>query len=207
MPFVTFEGIEGSGKSTQARRLAAEVGQRLLLTHEPGATNLGQAIRAWLLDRSRTPVAPWTELLLFCADRAQHVDEVIRPALAHGQIVIADRFSDSTLAYQGYGRGLDLKTVRSLCQAAEQGLRPQLTLLFDLPVTTGLARAGRRGQADRMEAESIEFHERVRQGFLDLARQEADRFVVLDALASADEIAMRVREILSQRGWSGHGLR
>jgi len=199
MPFVTIEGIEGCGKSTQAQRLAEWLGLRALLTVEPGGTALGRAIREMLLANGGH-VTPVAELLLFFADRAQHVAEVIRPALADGRVVISDRFTDSTLAYQGYGRGLSSALIRSLSAHATGSLVPDLTLLIDVPVDVGLARARRRSAADRIEAEQREFHERVRQGYLALAQQEPARWVVVDGGGGEAEVAQRVQEAAIAHG-------
>jgi dTMP kinase len=194
--FVTFEGIEGSGKSTHARRLAAhlrDAGHRVTETREPGGTPAGVAIRRLLLGPEAVPLTPIAELLLYCADRSQHVSDVIRPALAAGQVVICDRFSASTLAYQGYGRGLDLDAVRSLDARARDGLAPGVVFLLDCPVPDGLARArGRGATADRFERETVAFHERVRAGFQALAAADPERFVVLDGTASIDAVQSRI---------------
>ncbi len=194
--FVTFEGIEGSGKSTHLRHLGTHLrglGRGVLETREPGGTAAGAAVRRLLLDSDAVPLSPLAELFLYCADRTQHVDEVIRPALAAGQVVLCDRFSDSTIAYQGYGRGLDLEALRALDARARGGLRPSLTLLLDCPVDEGLRRArGRSGPGDRFERETVAFHERVRAGFLALAAAEPDRFCVLDATEPVDRVRARV---------------
>ena len=183
--FVTFEGVEGSGKSTQLRRVAAHLragGHAVVETREPGGTPAGTAIRRLLLGPEAIPLEPLAELHLYCADRAQHVAEVIRPALAARRIVLCDRFSDSTLAYQGWGRGLDVPTIRTLDALARAGLAPALTVLLDLPVVEGLARARGRGAAsDRFEAAPLAFHERVRAGFQTLAAEAPTRFLVVDA--------------------------
>jgi dTMP kinase len=199
MPFITFEGIEGSGKSTQARRLAEAIGADAVLTFEPGATTLGGKIRALLLERTSV-VMTEAELLLFLADRAQHVGEVIGPALLAGKTVICDRFADSTLAYQGYGRGLSLERIRILSKAALGDLAPDLTLLFDIAVDAGLARVGRRGAGDRFESEHVAFHERVREGFRQLAAEEPQRFVVIDADQAPDVVAEAVASAVRARG-------
>ena len=197
-PFVTFEGIEGSGKSTHLRQLAVELrrrGRDVLETREPGATRAGAAIRDLLLAADGAPLTPLAELFLYCADRTQHLDEVVRPALAAGRIVLCDRFSDSTIAYQGYGRGLPLDTVRALDASARRGLEPTLTILLDCPVAEGLARARGRARSaapDRFEAEASAFHERVRAGFLELAAASPARFVVVDAGASLAEVGTRI---------------
>jgi len=167
--FVTFEGIEGSGKSTHLRALAGALrasGRDVVETREPGGSPAGAPIRRLLLGPEAPPLVPLAELLLYCADRAQHVAEVIRPALGAGRAVLCDRFSDSTLAYQGYGRGLDMDVVRALDARARDGVTPGLTLLFDCPVKVGLERARARSAAgDRFEREAVAFHERVREGF------------------------------------------
>jgi dTMP kinase len=203
MPLITFEGIEGSGKSTQARRLADELGA--LFTFEPGATETGVRIREIVLGGGH--VAPQAELLLFLADRAQHIAEVIRPALAAQRIVISDRYNDSTLAYQGYGRQLPLSPLRQLTEQATGGLRPELTLLLDVPVALGLARAGRRGAIDRIESETITFHERVRDGFRRLAEEEPARWVVLDGERDPDVIAQEIRAATRARGFVSDAVR
>jgi len=194
--FVTFEGIEGSGKSTHLRHLATHLptlGQVVVATREPGGTPAGTAIRRLLLDAEAVPLTALAELLLYCADRAQHVEEVIRPALAAGRVVLCDRFSESTLAYQGYGRGIDLQTVRSLDARARNGLTPTLTFLLDCPVAEGLARVRKRsGTQDRFEREVVAFHERVRDGFCTLAAAEPARFCVIDATEPADRVRERI---------------
>ena len=203
--FVTFEGIEGSGKSTHMRALAAHLrtaGRAVVETREPGGTAPGVAIRRLLLGPEAVPLTPLAELFLYLADRTQHVDEVIRPALAGGRIVLCDRFSDSTLAYQGYARGLDLDVLRALDGRARGGIAPTVTVLLDCPVAEGLARArGRAGGADRFERETVAFHERVRAGFHALAAADARRFVVVDATASiADVEAQVVDEVVRRLG-------
>lgn len=180
--FVTFEGIEGSGKSSHLRALAARLrsaGYRVVETREPGGTPAGEALRRVLLESDAVPLEPLAELFLYCADRAQHVAEVIRPALQQGRIVLCDRFSDSTLAYQGYGRGLDLETIRRLDELARNGVRPHLTFLLDLPAAEGLRRARARGTADRFEQAPLAFHERVQAGFRTLAAAERERFRII----------------------------
>jgi dTMP kinase len=193
--FVTFEGIEGSGKSTHLRHLAVhlrDTGRTVVETREPGGTPAGAAVRRLLL-ADAAPLTPLTELFLYCADRTQHVDEVIRPGLTAGHVVLCDRFSDSTIAYQGYGRRLDLETVRVLDARARDGVWPSVTFLLDCPVEEGLARArGRVGAGDRFERETVAFHERVRAGFLALAAAEPARFCVLDAAAPIEHVRARV---------------
>ena len=196
--FITLEGGEGSGKSTQAKALAGRLQERgydVCLTHEPGGTELGRAVQR-LLEGDGAP-APLAELLLFVADRAQHVREVIAPALAAGKVVVCDRFADSTLAYQGYGRGLDFGLIRGLNDEATRGLKPHVTLLLDVSPKVGLAREG--AQLDVTGRESIEFHERVREGFLVLAKEEPERFVVIDAMLEPEGITERVMAAIGQR--------
>jgi dTMP kinase len=195
--FITFEGGEGSGKSTQLTRLAAALradGLHAVETLEPGGTVIGQEVRRVLLDRAHGGMAAEAELFLYEASRAQLVAEVIRPALARGQTVLCDRFTDSTVAYQGYGRGLDLGLIRRLNEVAAAGLVPDCTFLLDADPGVGLARVRLRTPADRMEGEVAAFHQRVREGFLAIARSEPDRVVVLDATRPADELARRIRE-------------
>lgn len=180
--FIVLEGIDGSGKSTQVKRIAAARGA--LATFEPGATELGRQLRAILLDGA-TQLNPTAEALLMAADRAQHVATVVEPALAAGQDVVSDRFAGSTLAYQGYGRGLDLTQLAELCQLATGGLRPDLVLLMDIDPKAAASR-GTQDDGDRFEA-GREFQERVREGFLTLARADAS-WVVVDAAAPLDQL-------------------
>jgi dTMP kinase len=207
--FVTFEGGDGTGKTTQIRALEnylTSQGKACVVTREPGGTELGAMLRRVLLEAGGAPIAASSELFLYLADRAQHVSEVIRPAVAAGDIVLCDRFTDSTLAYQGYGRGLDLALLRQFNSVADNGTRPDLTLLLDCPVDVGLGRtASRQAQSlsgapteDRFEREKLEFHERVRAGFLDLARQEPERFRIIDAAQSADDVSLAIRKILDK---------
>ncbi len=190
--FLTLEGVSGVGKSTQARRLArwfSSRGQEVVTTRDPGGTALGQALRRVLLDSSE-PVSAEAEIALFFADRAQNLAEVIRPALDRGAIVIGDRFTDSTLAYQGYGRGAPIPRILRMDEAVTGGFRPDLTLLLDLPPAVGLARLE---TADRIEREAIRFHERVREGFWKLADEAPERIVRVDASGDPDEVWERVR--------------
>jgi dTMP kinase len=208
MAFITFEGMEGCGKSTQAQLLARAIGPDAVLTQEPGGTAIGRAIRQLLLDPANRAMSAEAEVLLFFADRAQHVAEVIRPALAAGKIVISTRYVDTSLAYQGYGRGLDLDRIRSVAALATGGLRPDLTLFFDLPLEIGLARVIRRGGRDRLESEVREFHERVRNGYLELAAAEPERWIRIDASGSEADVEARTRAAVEARGLApSHGVR
>jgi len=198
--FITLEGGEGSGKSTLAAALARALEERrytVCLTREPGGTQLGQAIeRMFQQHEAGDTPAPLAELFLFVADRAQHVSEKIAPALAAGDIVVCDRFTDSSLAYQGFGRGLDLGFIRTLNEAATGGLKPDLTLLLDLPPEVGLARAP--VQTDATGREHLDFHTRVREGFLQLAREEPGRFVVIDATLPLDEVTKNASAVIGR---------
>ena len=194
--FITFEGIEASGKSTQAEALARQFGDRALLTREPGGTPLGRRVREILLDSTTTPT-PDVEALLFLADRAQHLDEVIRPALAERRIVISDRYQDSSLAYQAVGRGVgDL--IPSVFRHIG-GLTPDLTILIDLDVEVALERLRQRGASNRLDAEAPMFHDKVRRAFLDFARAEPRRFEVFDGAVSADTLAGRIAARVTER--------
>ncbi len=199
--FVAFEGGEGVGKSTQIALAAAWLrarGHDVLETREPGGTPLGQELRRLVLDPDGH-VTPRSEALIYAADRAHHVDTVIRPALAAGQVVLTDRYVDSTLAYQGAGRGLTVTETRIITDWATAGLLPDLTVLLDLDTTLGLQRAGARSSLDRLEAASAAFHETVRTGFLDLARAAPQRYVVIDAAAGTDDVAAQVQAALAAR--------
>ena len=188
--FITFEGIEGCGKTTQLRLLARRLegdGHRVTVTREPGGCPIADKIRNILLDANNRAIIPMTELLLYAAARAQHVSEVVAPALEAGSIVLCDRFTDATIAYQGYGRGLDNAVIDQLNLLATAGIRPDITLLLDCPAETGLSRALSRinnttgEREERFEMESLLFHQRVRKGYLDLAQREPERFLVIDA--------------------------
>ena len=187
---VALEGIDGCGKSTQARILADRLGA--VSTFEPGATPLGASLRTLLLAPDGDPVAPRAEALLMAADRAQHVTDVIAPALEAGRCVVTDRYAASTLAYQGYGRGLDRTGLEALVGWATGGLRPDLTVLFDLPVEVAASRRHGGGGDDRMEAEGLAFLQRVADGFLELAAERHDPWLVIDATAPVDEVAASV---------------
>ena len=198
--FITFEGPEGGGKSTQIHRLAAtlaEHGYVVWTTREPGGTRVGEMIRPILLRRDQTRMTPWSEALLFTAARAQHVEEVIRPRLARGELVLCDRYTDSTLAYQGYGRGLDLDTLRRLQAQATGGLQPGLTILLNLPVATGLSRIPGAAR-DRLDRETATFHERVRAGYQEMAAADPRRWREVDAAADEDEVARRILALVSE---------
>jgi len=201
--FVTLEGPEGSGKSTHAPRLAEYLrskGRDVLLTREPGGTAIGDQIRAILNDHANTAMHPRAEILLFCASRAQLVNRMIRPHLARGGTVVCDRYSDSTLAYQGYGHGLDLGILRTISGFATDQLAPDLTLLLDLPVEIGLVRR-RRSDSDwnRLDALEVEFHRRVRQGYLDLSREEPGRWARIDAEQPEEEVWDAILKAVSAR--------
>ncbi len=189
---IVFEGIDGSGKSTQVRRLA----QRLDfdVTFQFGATDVGSAIRSILLDPHNDRLDDRTEALLIIADKAQHVSEIVRPALASGRTVISDRYCASTLAYQGYGRGLDLELLDKMMRFATQGLEPNLTVLLDIEVSAALERLGDR--RDRIEGTGTEFFQRVSDGYRELAAQHPDSWVVIDADGTVDEVSSRVESVV-----------
>ena len=204
MAFIVFEGGDGSGKSTQARVLARRLRRRgypVLLTHEPGGTPLGEALRRLL--KGRSDISPLSELLMFSAARAQLVDKVLLPALQEGVVVICDRFTASTLAYQGYGRGLDLGLIQQLNLTATMGLLPDMTLLLDVPIEQGLARKGSSG-VDTFDAAPQEFHQRVKEGYLSQVRDAVSPWEVLDATYPARELGIeiwaKVQPLLLQRG-------
>jgi dTMP kinase len=199
--FITLEGIEGCGKSSQAVRLATRLrreGHSVVETREPGGTPLAERVRDILLSSSAEPVAPECEAHLILASRSQHVARVIRPALARGAIVVCDRFSDSTLAYQGYGRGLDLGALGRLNRFAAGGLTPDLTLLLDVPVTAGLARRRRERDQNRLDRETRSFHRRVRDGFLRLAARHPARIKIIDGSADPDTVASRMYPVVQR---------
>lgn len=205
--FITFEGIEGSGKSTQISRLQQHLtahGRPVRLTREPGGTPIGDQVRRILLDPANGLLDPTAELLLYAASRAQHLREVILPELEAGNIVLCDRFSDATLAYQGYGRGLSIPTIRELDRIVTAGLRPVLTVLLDLTVEAGLGRARGRNTSQglhaeaRFENEDLVFHNRVRDGYLRLAQEEPDRIRIVNAARTPDEIQKDVRKLVDE---------
>jgi dTMP kinase len=208
---ITFEGIDGCGKSTQMRLLEqylTERGVAVVPTREPGGTELGRKVRSALLDGGAGSVEPLAELLLYAADRAQHVRRVIMPALAEGKVVLSDRFYDATTVYQGHARGFDLELVNQLNELATGGLKPDLTLLLDLDVETGLKRTMRRGDGtgataarpDRLDQEPVEFHERVRKAYLEIAAREPQRFRVIPSAGPVEktfELVIRaVRDLI-----------
>jgi len=205
--FVSFEGGDGTGKSTQIRALENYLirrGRSCVVTCEPGGTSLGKLIRQVLLEVGDHEIAPSTELFLYLADRAQHVREVIKPAVDAGKIVLCDRFTDSTVAYQGYGRGFDIKILRQFNEIADDGVRPDLTFLLDCPVALGLARTNQRGSVagqprqDRFEREKIEFHEKIRAGFLTMARAEPARFRVIDGAQAVEPVTRDIQKIVDE---------
>ncbi|WP_287128928.1 dTMP kinase [Candidatus Cyanaurora vandensis] len=199
--FITFEGGEGAGKSTQVRLVQpwlTKLGYVVCQTHEPGGTALGQQVRAWLLDPAQT-ITPTAELLLFAADRAQHVTEVLRPALQQGQLILCDRYTDSTLAYQGWGRGLDLAMLHQLNTLATQGLKPHLTLWLDVPPKVGRARVRKERAPDRLEAETSAFHERVYQGFCHLHQAEPTRVIRINGTPRPTEVFAAIQSELAPR--------
>ncbi len=202
--FITFEGIDGCGKTTQLRLLASwlrERGREVVETIEPGGTAIGREIRKILLDPANTAIRSRTELLLYFASRAQNVEEVIRPALENNALVLCDRFTDSTIVYQGCGRGLDTGIILDLHRIACGPLKPDITVLIDVDVDTSLARAKRRNDhakvnESRIDDEAREFHERVRRGYLDLAANEPERFITVDGMRPVAEVAARIREAI-----------
>ena len=196
--FITFEGGEGCGKSVQSRalyRYLVRLQKPVVLLHEPGGTRLGKSISYWLKWSRKTGISPLAELLLFNASRANLIDEIIRPALQNNGIVICDRFADSTIAYQGYGRGLDLDVVKSACNIAMQDIRPDMTILLDVSVKEGLARKARmKAKGDRFEQEVIAFHQRVHKGYLKMAKDEPERWLVIDGLQPRENIKVIIRQ-------------
>jgi len=201
--FVTFEGPDGSGKSTQIKLLAESLtglGQNVLLTREPGGTEISEQIRKVLHDLRNKAMQPRAEILLYSAARAQLVGEKIKPHLAAGGVVLSDRYADSTMAYQGYGHGLDLETLRLITAFATDHLKPNLTLLFDMEAEVGLQRRQAGGSEwNRMDDLTLAFHQRVRQGYLELARAEPERWLVLDATRDVETLQRELRKVVEKR--------
>lgn len=197
--FVSFEGIEGTGKTTHAHSISAYLqsrGHEVVVTEEPGGTPIGRRIREVLLDREHKEMHYLTELLLYNAARCQHMNELIQPSLAAGKVVITDRFSDSTIAYQGFGRGIDLKLLTTLDNFVTGGRKPDLTLLLDLDVETGLSRNRSINKVDRIELETIDFHNRVRAGYLELAEREPERIRIIEVSGELKGIQDRIITIV-----------
>jgi len=205
--FITIEGIEGSGKTTQIKHIAEflrKKGHDCVMTREPGGTIIGERIRALLLDPGSKNMDPVTELLLYTADRAQHINALVNPALAAGKTVLCDRYFDATLAYQGYARGVDMELIHRLHQLVLEGLMPDITLLLDLLPEVGLSRAwkqinsGARSAGEtRFEKETLLFHEKVRAGYLALARKDPGRYRVVDASGNEDQVRSEIIRVLS----------
>jgi dTMP kinase len=206
--FISFEGIEGSGKTTQAKqtvRLLQDKGHDCVITREPGGTRIGEKIRAILLDPLSKDMDPLTELLLYTADRAQHIKEYILPLLSDGKMVLCDRYYDATMAYQGFARGLDIGLIEKLHKLLFENLQPDITLLLDLPPEIGLERAwkqinngNRMGGETRFEEERLSFHRRVREGYLELSRLEPERFRIIDASKKEHEVQEEIIKILDE---------
>lgn len=210
--FITFEGIEGCGKSTQVRLLSKaleETGIHSILTREPGGTSIGSKIRDILLNPDHKRMATEAELLLYAADRAQHVREVIKPSIDNGKVVVCDRFTDATLAYQGFGRGLDMVVIRDLNRIASLGIRPDLTLLLDCPIEIGIGRALERNSKnshirdDRFEREALAFHQKVREGYLTLAQAEPERIKVIDARNDVESVRKKIWVVVKKAMGNG----
>ncbi len=200
--FITLEGIEGVGKTTQVDYVAElfrRKNRTVTITREPGGTSVGEAIREILLQGQDLDICDETELLLIFAARAQHLRRIIEPALARNEVVICDRFTDASFAYQGGGRGIDMARIRQLIDWLDGCIKPELTLLLDAPVETGLARAGRRGELDRFESETVAFFESIRQTYLTLAEQEPQRMIVIDASLGLDEVQQQIDDVIQSR--------
>lgn len=199
--FITFEGPEGSGKSSQLPALAEfleTLGYKVVRTREPGGTKIGDQIREVLVRMENAELHPRTEILLFLAARAQLVEELIIPSLEEGKVVLCDRYGDSTLAYQGYGHGLDMDRLRSMLQFATAGLKPDLTILLDVDVLTGLKRKKAKDEWNRLDAFELSFHERVRNGYHELAAEEPERWRIVDASESAECVQSEIRKLVLQ---------
>ena len=198
--FITFEGTDGAGKTTQIQRLTADLrrtGYDVCLTREPGGTPISEQIRDMLLNPDHSEMAATTELLLYAASRAQHVSEVIKPALEAGKVIISSRFADAMVVYQGYGRGLDLERIHRLNRIATDGVTPDVTFVLDLPVEIGLQRVqNSRGGLDRLEREKIEFHRRLREGYQTIAQQEPQRLKIIDAQVSPKQVYAQIQSII-----------
>ena len=204
--FISFEGIEGSGKTTQIESVCDHLRQKghgVVVTREPGGSNIGRQIRSILLDSKNKGLNPLSELLLYMADRAQHLDEIVKPGLSSGKVILCDRYYDATLAYQGYARGLDIDLITQLHDLAFAGYKPELTLLLDLAPKTGLERAWqqiengqRTGTETRFEEEALSFHGRVREGYLALARLEPQRFKIIDASEPQERVKQEILAVL-----------
>lgn len=213
--FITFEGIEGCGKTTQLGLVADSLdtkGFNCLITREPGGTGIGEKVRKILLSSQNSEIMPVTELFLYMASRSQHVEEVIKPALADNKIVLCDRFSDATIAYQAYARGIDLESVKELNQLATSGLKPDITVLLDCPVDIGLARATGRMSSqisqmreDRFEREDISFHQRVREGYLEIGRDEDERVLIIDGTRDMDIVHEEICKTVFSKITEGRG--
>lgn len=199
---ITFEGIEGSGKSTQAKLLEEFLtgeGYTVTLTREPGWGHLGKLIRTLILEERGLHLDPMAELFLFCADRAQHVKDFIEPRLKKGEVVICDRFFDSTVVYQGYGRKLDMKFVNKVAKASALNISPDMTFLLNLPVRDGLSRLKERGSITKMDEEPMEFHEMIRQGYMVIARREPKRFVKINGGRDVQSVHEEIKGIVRER--------
>jgi len=204
--FITFEGIEGSGKTSQIQSIQVQLrdkGYDVIATREPGSSDIGAQIRSILLDSGNKGLDPLAELLLYMADRAQHLSETIKPAMSAGKVILCDRYFDATLAYQGYARGLDISLIAKLHQLAFSDVRPDLTFLLDLPAEVGLARAWRQiengqrtGKETRFEEEALAFHSKVRSGYLTLAAEEPRRFEIIDASAPKERVVQEIMAVI-----------
>jgi dTMP kinase len=212
--FITFEGIEGSGKTTQIRHLAEFLrteSHDCILTREPGGTEIGKKIRAILLDPENKDIDDLTELLLYTADRVQHIKSLIKPCLSEGKIVLCDRYADATMAYQGFARGINMELIRRLHEQMLEIVKPDLTILLDLLPETGLSRAwrrirngGRTGQESRFEREKLAFHEKVRAGYLELAGREPERFRVIDASQDENRVRAEIIKVVMTGVYTQH---